>query len=262
MRASFDFTDPAWLLNRAACYADGLFESVRKSPRGLPLWSLHMQRMLDGLARLDIAAPDADALQQQALEMTSEMPHAGVRLLVFRSGLQRGYAGTTRAAEWVMQAEPLPALSDAENGEKLGVSAVRLAAQPALAGLKHLARTEQVLASRSIEPGCDDALLLDHRGRVIESTFRNLLCVRGESLVTPDLRRCGVHGVALRWLQQHHTVRSEDMPLESLLDSDGVLLCNALRGFSWVKEIKNLGKCGHRPACHAKIQREWRQVFE
>jgi 4-amino-4-deoxychorismate lyase len=88
---------------------------------------------------------------------------------------------------------PLP---HAEQGVRLFPCATRLAEQPALAGLKHLNRLEQVLARAEWQDAdCAEGLMRDSSGRVIEGVYSNLFLVVDAGLVTADLSRCGVAGV-------------------------------------------------------------------
>ena len=79
----------------------------------------------------------------------------------------------------------------------LHVAAIRLADNPALAGIKHLNRLENVLAAQeAAADGAFDALMLDARGRVISGTMCNCSLARAGTLATPRvdlLRRGGRH---------------------------------------------------------------------
>ena len=78
---------------------------------------------------------------------------------------------------------------------------MRWARQPALAGLKHLNRLEQVLAARECrERGLDELLVCDTAGRLVAATRGNLFLLRGDTLVTPDLAACGIAGTRRRLL--------------------------------------------------------------
>ena len=78
---------------------------------------------------------------------------------------------------------------------------LRLGAQPALAGLKHLNRLEQVLARAEwTDPAIAEGLLLDNNGAVIEGTQSNLFAVIGDRLLTPVLDEAGVAGVMRAWI--------------------------------------------------------------
>ena len=78
---------------------------------------------------------------------------------------------------------------------RCGIAATRWATQPQLAGLKLLARTEQVLAAgEAAAYGWDDMLMLDSDDHVISSGRANLFMLFGEKVATPCLDRCGIAG--------------------------------------------------------------------
>src|SRR5487761_2550584 len=85
---------------------------------------------------------------------------------------------------------------------------LRLGHQPLLAGIKHLNRLENVLASSEWQgQDVQEGLLNDITGNVIGGTRSNLFMLRGNILYTPNLSRCGVAGVqrarVLDWAKQH-----------------------------------------------------------
>jgi 4-amino-4-deoxychorismate lyase len=67
---------------------------------------------------------------------------------------------------------------------------------PALAGVKHLNRLENVLArARLAGTGCDEAILATGDGELVGGTMSNLFAVLDDCLVTPPLEVAGVRGV-------------------------------------------------------------------
>jgi 4-amino-4-deoxychorismate lyase len=113
---------------------------------------------------------------------------------------------------------------------------MRLGESPALAGLKHLCRLEQVLAQvelrgRDVEQG----LLLDTRGYVVGGTTTNVFAVRGGDLLTPDLRRNGIAGVMRRVVLERAGeagLRPTEtaMTLDDVKGADELFMTNALIG--------------------------------
>ena len=70
---------------------------------------------------------------------------------------------------------------------------------PATAGLKTLARLEQVLARAEwSEPGIVEGLMATTEGNVIGGTSSNVFMVSDDRLLTPALHRAGVAGVMRR----------------------------------------------------------------
>jgi 4-amino-4-deoxychorismate lyase len=79
------------------------------------------------------------------------------------------------------------------------IATLRLGENPALAGLKHLNRLEQVLA-RAEAPAtdADELLLFSSSGLLACGTASNVFLVASGRLKTPRLDLCGVSGVMRR----------------------------------------------------------------
>jgi 4-amino-4-deoxychorismate lyase len=119
----------------------------------------------------------------------------------------------------------------------------RLGQNPALAGMKHLNRLEQVLAcSEWSDPTVGEGLMLSMDGRMISGTATNLFLVRDDRLETPDIRDCGVAGVMrqviLRAARDLGIACVErDMGLEALVTASEVFLTNAVAGIRPVRTL-------------------------
>lgn len=222
--------------DRGLAYGDGLFETIRFVSGEAPLWPWHMRRLRRGCARLRLAMPDAERLLREARRLAAGS-HAVVKLVLTR-GDGRGYGivGTARTRR-ILSRHPLPPLGDAAcvDGVRLRWCRLRLAEQPALAGLKHLNRLENVLArSEWRDPRIHEGLLCAADGRVISATSSNLFIVRDGRLITPKLDRCGVEGVARAWIMRRARrlapVAEADLDRDAVLAADEVFLSNAVRG--------------------------------
>ncbi|MDZ7924378.1 MAG: aminodeoxychorismate lyase [Marinagarivorans sp.] len=229
--------------DRGLAYGDGLFETLRWQPSGCPLWYLHRARLLSGCARLNLPLDDTvlDAQYTQFLatvtQQNSTLEHAIIKLIVTRGQGGRGYVPPhTPSLNIIWQLLPAPAIAkEARQGVGLQVSAVRLAEQPLLAGLKHLNRLEYVLAAQQATEGLQP-LLLDNAGHIIETLSHNIFAVEGKNLLTPRLYRAGVKGV-LRDFTQTHAPKlgfvfcESDLLLPQLLQAPEVFIGNSVRGY-------------------------------
>jgi 4-amino-4-deoxychorismate lyase len=127
-----------------------------------------------------------------------------------------------------------------ETGIRTRICKLRLGLQPALAGLKHLNRLEQVLAraewnDKSIHEG----ILLDPEDHVISAISSNLFLVSGANLMTPRMDRCGVRGVMRAKILKAFKSRCEQrrITLDMLPEADEVFVCNSVRGIFPVTRI-------------------------
>ena len=127
---------------------------------------------------------------------------------------------------------------------RCGIATTRWATQPQLAGLKLLARTEQVLAAgEAAAGGWDDVLMLDSDGHVISSSRANLFMLFGEKVATPCLDRCGIAGtrreLLLTELLPAMVVpsRSEPISLAECLSADALVTTNSVSGVTPITQL-------------------------
>lgn len=219
-----------WAGDRGLHYGDGLFETMRFVGGSSPLWDGHRQRLAAGCQRLGLPAPDWRRLQLRLGRAAAKHEHSIIKLIWTAGSGPRGYARPDRilcraliqAREWT----DVPAHS-----LNLRWCATRLALQPALAGLKHLNRLEQVLARAEWQgTAFDEGLMLDMQDRVIAATAANLFVRHEGRWLTPELGQCGVDGVGRRWLMRQRDVLEAQLSAAQVLAADAVVLTNAVRG--------------------------------
>jgi len=256
---------PNVMRNRAFAYGDGLFETIRVIQGRMPLWHWHWQRLHSGAGRLLLDAPDSESLRKAirqklsrvapppaaegtpvASPATGTVPVSGVlKLVLFRQARgtrqKRGYCPAGSDSAYVLdffpESQPLEQTGTTPQPLPLRVKCcdIRLSWQPALAGIKHLNRLENILACAEVRAsGHDDGLLLDGEDNLIEATSSNAVFLRGNEILTPDLSRCGVHGVALSWLKEQYSLTVGHIPFSQLESMDALLLCNSVTGFRTV----------------------------
>jgi 4-amino-4-deoxychorismate lyase len=221
--------------DRGLCYGDGLFETVLFVNGRAPLWERHMTRLAEGCARLLLPTPDAALLAQEAVAASQGLARAVVRITITRGTGPRGYAfSETRATSRIVVAAPAPETSTDwyHRGIRVRVCALKLSEQPCLAGIKHLNRLEQVLARAEWnDDSIHEGILCDARGFVISAMAANVFAVIDSRLTTPDLKRCGVAGVArAEILARRSDSEVRDLTMAELLRADEVFLSNSVRG--------------------------------
>lgn len=223
--------------DRGMAYGDGVFRTLRALD-GEPLhWRKQFNKLADDCARMNIPCPPSTVLLSEARTVAHSHSHAVVKITVTRGSGARGYAppapSTPLRVVTGARFEPLAAAAD---GVTARVCNLRLGHQPALAGVKHLNRLENVLARAEWRHSdIHEGLMLDQQGLVIGGTMTNLFMVEGGRLYTPLLDQCGIAGVTrsrLMALAQHLVIpcHSEALPLERVLAADEVFFCNSLIG--------------------------------
>ncbi len=267
--ASFKLNDQAMLNNRGLQYGDGLFETMRMHLGEIPLYHLHMDRLRRGLEKLDLSPIDpVELLSKIKLNCPPEKSSSCViKLVVFRAAQKRGYCPATRSSEWFVTVSALNELNN-QDSLRLAVAKHTLSIQPMLAGLKHLSRLEQVMLAAELKKhdGVDDLLVLNTKRHVIETTYQNVIFVKGDALVTPKLNQCGVKGVALKWLKSKYKVKKKVIRINEITAFDGLMLCNSIRGFRPVslvdgKPLKDVISFGKSLPIQDKISKQWEAQF-
>ncbi|HUQ53779.1 MAG TPA: aminodeoxychorismate lyase [Gammaproteobacteria bacterium] len=235
--------DPA---DRGLAYGDGLFETMAANDGVIRWFDLHLDRLEEGCRRLEIPAPSRSLL---AHEIAAHCPREGravVKLIVTRGPGARGYLPPEPATPTrVLTISPWPDYPDSHyrSGISARVCQLRLGENPALAGIKHLCRLEQVLAQLELRGyAVQQGLLLDTSGHVVGGTGSNLFAVHGGELATPLLDRCGIKGVMRRAVLE--TARElgiraaeRDLALADVLAADELFVTNALFGIWPVTDI-------------------------
>ncbi|MCW9059452.1 MAG: aminodeoxychorismate lyase [Gammaproteobacteria bacterium] len=181
--------------DRGLQFGDGLFETLCVRAGQARYWERHMARLRAGCARLGLPPPDEQRLHFEVGRLIRQQPHGVVKILLTRGTGGRGYSPPADVEVCrIVRYLPRPVIP--AEGLRLARCTTTLGLNPRLAGIKHLNRLEQVLASHELtELHADEGLLADSEGMVIEGTRSNLFLVHQGELITPDLGQCGVAGV-------------------------------------------------------------------
>ncbi len=197
-----------------------------------------MLRLQRGAERLGIPCPPPALWLQEARQLIGARKAAVLKLILTRGSGGRGYASPfiVRPTR-VLSLHPWPddPADQAEAGILLFPCKTRLAIQPALAGIKHLNRLEQVLARSEWSAPYGEGLMRDAANRIISGTQSNLFLFRDRRFLTPALHRCGIAGTVRQLLLQSAPrfgipVEERELFLSDLLAAEGVLLTNSLIG--------------------------------
>ena len=213
---------------RALAYGDGLFETMRLHGGQVPWWPAHRQRLQEGARRLQLRLPDLRMLDAEVAVCASEAGEGVLKLIVSRGRAARGYSAPDADPLWLLSAHPAPAPWPRL---QLRWCDLRLSPQPALAGIKHCARLEQVLARAEwTDPGIHEGLLRSGDGDVVCATAANVFVLHGARWRTPALDRCGVAGVCRGWAIGELAAEEVRLSVADIESADAVFLCNAVRG--------------------------------
>ena len=237
------------LLDRSIHYGDGVFETIAVS-NGSPLcWDKHLIRMAKGCHTLGIPAPSHSVLEKEVEQLTHNQNRAVLKIIISRGEGGRGYQSPDEISptriiglyDW----PDYPAENSME-GIKAGVCETRLGHNPALAGIKHLNRLEQVLARSEIDMDLfEENIMLDISDLIVEGTMSNVFLVSNDILLTPDLRACGIEGIIRAVILEQAPdwgLRTEikKLTLDDVKKASEIFFCNSIMGIWPVKHF--LGK--------------------
>lgn len=258
--------------DRGFSYGDGLFETILVVGTILPFKQLHWQRLQRGCERLGIVL-DVNLLEQYIDKLLQHLSKSDgnsqqksiLKIIVTRGMGKRGYKPSTGAIPTiVLQLSKKPEPIDYNDGVALCLCKHRLGLNPSLAGIKHLNRLDNILASMEIDSEkYQEGLIFDLNDNLIEAVSRNVFIIKDEELITPILDNCGVAGVArdliLEKYRQQLSLLTKEKPItrDELFNADEVFLTNSIDGVWPVKSIEDK-KIPVGPAAQ-KLQQIWQQ---
>lgn len=223
--------------DRGIQYGDGCFTTARIQQGQVALLDKHLARLRHACGALFIPFIEWTILEQEMIALAEEQHEGVLKVIITRGSGGRGYStsGCQMPAR-ILSVSSLPTHYPRwrQEGIALSLSPIRLGRNPALAGLKHLNRLEQVLVRRHLEQtSADEALVLDSDGWVTECCAANILWRAGDTVFTPRLDYAGVNGImrqrCLELLaKSRYSVVEVSAGADAVRRADEVLLCNSL----------------------------------
>lgn len=237
------------IADRGFQYGDGLFETIEIINQQPVFLRQHWQRLQTGCRKLLIPIPDIHQLLSEIKAVCMSAPVSGravLKLILTRGAGGRGYRLPDNAtATRVLSLHPFPDYPESyqQDGVCARICETRLGLSPALAGVKHLNRLEQVLARAEwSDASIQEGIMLDANEHVIEGTMTNLFYYKKKQLFTALLDQSGVAGVMRACVMalcsaHQQPVIEQRYGLSDLLSADEVFLSNAIIGIWPVKQI-------------------------
>lgn len=240
-------TEQLAITDRSVLFGDSCFSTVAIRAGEPELWSRHRERLQQTTERLRFPAVDYAQLEQEVRVACQGVARGILRLTLTRGSGGRGYGLPVQASvQRLLSRRDWPA--DIESRGREGVTLrwceMRLSPQPALAGLKHGNRLEQVLARAEWQDAqIAEGLMCDDQGHVVEGTTSNLFFRHQQGQwCTPMLQRCGVAGVMRAEILAQLSARGETVQVAefhptALLQASEVFVCNAVIGIWPVRAL-------------------------
>jgi 4-amino-4-deoxychorismate lyase len=233
--------------DRAIHYGDGAFETLRIRQRKPLLLAQHLERLRLTCQFLRIPL-DFHLLHSEISALLSTCPEDGVlKILVSRGSGGRGYRPPDKPKpSRLLQIHPLPTSYALASNQGIAVMccAHPISRNSALAGMKHLNRLDQVLASMELTAEFDEGFMCDDQGKLIEGTRTNIFIFKNGTLLTPSLTDSGVAGImraqVIDYFKQQHSIplTIRDIRPHELRNASEVFITNSVFGISPVTRIR------------------------
>jgi 4-amino-4-deoxychorismate lyase len=243
-----DDCDKIAISDRGFQYGDGLFETIEVK-KGQPLFlEQHLVRFNTGCQKLNIPLPNIKQLTDEIYSVCKHAQKAVLKIIITRGSGGRGYRQPESIQPTrVISLHPFPEYprAYAKHGISVRFCNTRLGLNPALAGIKHLNRLEQIMARTEWnDPAIQEGIMLDINSHVIEGTMTNLFYVKGNIIYTASLELAGVAGIMrgiVKTLIAEHklTLIEHDYGKEEFLAADEAFVCNSIIGIWPISQIEN-----------------------
>jgi len=250
--------------DRGLNYGDGVFETIAVVAGQPALWDRHFERLTRGAALLGFEPPESSQLRGE-VEAESGGDDAVIRVTLTRGSGGRGYRAPRHAIpRRIVNASVLPSYPIGYwcDGIAVRLCETRLPHRPALGGVKHLNRLEQVLArSEWDDTERPEGLMMTPDGEYpAEGCMTNLFARIGDVLVTPPIRPYGVEGVMRGEIMAEREragqpVREDWLSVGDLCRADEVFLTNSVIGLWPVRRIEGYSCSLEWPLCRELLAR-------
>src|SRR5512133_273668 len=232
--------------NSAFRYGEALTENIHAYATGLQFLSLHLQRLKSCMKFLEIETPaflnevNIRQLSVSLLNRNKIFGGAAIRLTVFKN---KEEDTKEHSISFVLEARSLESGKYTLNDKGLAVGLCEKY-KKTTGEFAHIHRAGALLyhmaAVECRHRNLDAVILMNEKGRMIETADSNLFLVKGDSLFTPGLHQGCIPGVMREVVIRIATeagLRINDLSNltpAAMSDADEVFITNAIRGIRWI----------------------------
>jgi branched-chain amino acid aminotransferase len=236
--------------NRGLRYGDGVFETMKLLNGKIILFDEHFARLWKGMEILGFDMPKHLSPEQFLSEIVTLAKKNGhektarIRLQIIRGdgGL---YDVKNHHPRYIIQTWPLPEGNGEwnSNGLVLGIYKDARKSCDILGNLKHNNYLPYAMAAlHAKKEKWNDALLLNSRGNICDSSIANVFIVKNEIIYTPALSEACVAGIMRQQIISELKKSSRKLietavSAEDVLNADEVFLSNSMYNIRWVQRI-------------------------
>ena len=237
--------------NRGLRYGDGIFETIKFKNGILILAEQHFERLWNGMEALKFSIPihftrEKLTTEINALIKKNKLKEARVRLTIIRSdgGI---YDPKNNLPNYIIEAIKLP-----EDNGLLNTNGLQICVyEDAVKSIDHFSnlKTNNYLpyfmgAKFAKEQHCNDAIILNSKGKICDTTIANIFIIKDKTIYTPAIAEGCVAGVMRSWLINNlkilnYKVEETEITKSFLIDADEVFLSNSIYNIRWVGALEN-----------------------
>ena len=236
---------------RALHYGDGLFTTMAVINGEPLLWAYHWARLCQGAKILQLALPCEKTCYKAVCDAVAGLADCVVKYLWVRdsSTQMRGYTPIVDQLPITIigvYEKPVYPKAYWQQGITVAKMGYPITVSPVLAGIKHLNRLDQVLASGELANkhfNAQEGLCCDVAGNIVGGIKSNVFFIKDAVIYTPTSSLCAVEGIMRRYLMttlqdKGYQVIETQIKASWLDTADGIFLTNALIG---VWPVHNIG---------------------
>lgn len=232
-------TDKVSIKDRSLNYGDGVFETIVVHGNKLHYWKAHYERLQKGCKVLGIKTPIEVELLSDIKKLDLREDAAILKIIVSRGAGGRGYlADKSIEPTVIISLNKWPNFVNQyqQQGIHTRLCQHRLIINPALAGIKHLNRIDQVIARNEWHNNqIEEGLMLDQDDYLVEGTGTNLFMKIEDQWFTAPVSSCAVAGVVrdavIDYLNKNNLSLTErNLPQTELNSVKEMFVCNSVWG--------------------------------
>lgn len=236
--------------NRGLRYGDGVFETMKLKNGQLILSDEHFFRLWKGMQLLQfeipkLFTPEKATAEILALTAKNKLTSARVRMTILRSdgGI---YDPKNNLPNYIIETLPLAGESGSFNTNGLQLCLYRDAVKSIdrFSNIKHNNYLPYFMGAIFAKQNkCNDALILNSKGNICDSTIANVFVIKDGTVYTPALTEGCVAGVMRKWLTEKileagYEVTETAVTHEFIADADELFLSNSVYNIRWVAGLE------------------------
>lgn len=247
--------------NRGLRYGDGIFETIKFKNATIILADYHFKRLWQGMKALQFSIPVHLTVEKLTAEINAlikknKLKEARIRITVIRSdgGI---YDPKNDTPNYIIEAIKLSEDNGLLNinGLQICIYEVALKSIDLFSNLKNNNYLPYFMGAKfAKQQQCNDALILNSKGNICDSTIANIFFIKDKIIYTTALSEGCVAGVMRNWLI--NTLRILNYKVEEIIvtknilcEADEVFLSNSIYNIKWV------GSLGDKNYTNIEIQK-------